>query len=604
MDKFPLKALQSLYTRHGRFLSNLLRGVPLLYREILILDYSRFEYFARELDPAVDLGVPFRRHLTNTRSDASFEVARSWVADCCANRGSHGEPDMAEPQGQSVGNIAYQHPTRLIDLQATSDGLERLALIDTRTINPGSYTYCTLSYCWGKQINPSWITTKANLQDRRAGFDRAELPATLSDAIFIAQRLGLRYIWIDAICIVQDDDDDWALEGLKMAGIYKGSHLTIAAALGYSSTDGAFNKQSTYHLEGCKDIVRIDSSLSDGRRSTLYFYAYSLSPRPYQHVEDNSLTTRAWCLQEILLSSRILYYTKAQLLWQCNHIRLQEDGVVEPRHFDNPETLNDILYGADLEIPRDGAPALTIYERINLWCFALVPQYTERKLARGGDKLVAISAIARVISLNTGAEYLAGLWRDMLLISLLWYRISSGKKTSSYRCPSWSWASQDSAVKYHLPWRQDIFLSRESPYEVNFDAYITAAEVKADHRNPFGAVTGGLLKLCGRLMCRGTVMLEPGRQHPQHILIIWDHLRPLTTGVLWMDDDDAITEQVLCVYLGHDRALILEHATESHDLYRRIGLFFWATPSTGKDDATVMLMERVKSAPRQIFTII
>ncbi|KAI1428664.1 heterokaryon incompatibility protein-domain-containing protein [Xylaria sp. FL1777] len=555
-----------------------------------------FPYFTDEFDPAADLGVPWRRHLSDTRSDRSFDVARAWFTDCCTNQGGHGESDRTGQQEQLVNDVSHELPTRLIDLQPTGDNLYRFVLVDTLISDLEPCTYCTLSYCWGDQINPPWITTKANLQSRQVGFDRSELPPTLHDATIIAQQLGLRYIWIDAICIVQDDDDDWASEGSRMADIYKGSQLTIAVELGYSSIEGAFNKQSTSHLETYSELLRVDGNFLDGRCSKLYFYEFSDEIAQYKrNVEYGPLSTRAWCLQESLLSSRTLYYTQSQLFWKCNHLSEWEDSL--PRR----------TYGWDaVKIPEVGAPALGIYERCHLWYKVLVPQYSTRKLAHGSDKLVAISALAKAISLNSGAEYVAGLWRDTLMLGLVWRRIGSGNKASRYRSLSWSWASQDSAVNFPL------FPKRGG---ASFDASIIAAEVEADQRNPFGAVTGGFLRLCSPLICRGTVMRISERQDSpvsKHMLIFWNHLQPMTMSHIYMDDDDLKSKEVICVYLGRHHALILEHAVEGKDVYRRIGLLssvlyglaFYEFDHRPPAPVLDMWKKPSAGAPRWSFTII
>ncbi|KAI0431138.1 heterokaryon incompatibility protein-domain-containing protein [Xylaria sp. FL1042] len=564
--------------------------VTKLMNQHLVAQTRNLSYFTDELDPATDLGVPWRRRLTDTRSNASFDVARSWLTDCCANQGSHVISDTTKGQKQSASHLYHQFPTRLIDLGSVHGSPEQLALKDTQTIKSKSYTYCTLSYCWGKQIDPSWITTKSNLQHRQVGFDRSELPPTLYDATFIAQQLGLRYIWIDAICIVQDDNDDWVREGSKMAGIYRGSQLTIAVALGHSSTEGAFNEQSTSHLEVYVDLVRLDSQLSDGRHSTLYFDKYiNDNNDPYRrHVLHGPLSTRAWCLQETLLSSRILYYTQSQLLWRCNHLSEREDRL----------PLLPLGVTNEIKMPQGGAPALTTQQRVDLWYRVLVPQYATRQLARGSDKLVAISALAEAVSLNSGAKYIAGLWRDSLMVGLLWGRKGPGKKTLSYRCPSWSWASQDSAISYFL---------RLGYERVSFDASIIAVEVDADQHNQFGAVSGGFLKLFGRLICRGIVMRTPTEQqyNPEqsHVLIFWDNLRPISTSHVWIDDDDLKLKEVICIYLGHFCALILEDASEGKGVvYRRIGILH--VNGQAQTSLAAMWKRPFADAPRCLLTII
>ncbi|KAK8062928.1 hypothetical protein PG997_015025 [Apiospora hydei] len=101
----------------------------------------------------------------------------------------------------------------------------------------------------GQVQGATWLTTKANLDPRYRGFGQSALPQTLWDALVIAEKLGLRYMWIDALCIVQDDEEDWELEGSRMASIYSSALVTIAAASSSSSHDGIFNKRSITPLQ-------------------------------------------------------------------------------------------------------------------------------------------------------------------------------------------------------------------------------------------------------------------------------------------------------------------------------------------------------------------
>lgn len=143
--------------------------------------------------------MPWRRPLTNTRSDRSFDVARSWITDCCGGRGVHATRAISRKPD-------HQLPSRLIDLAG-----EQFVLTDTCSNTVfASEAYCTLSYCWGEHLKPPWITKKDNLQDRKTGFNPSELPKTLRDATIIAQRLGIRYIWIDAICIGKEFSEQFS----------------------------------------------------------------------------------------------------------------------------------------------------------------------------------------------------------------------------------------------------------------------------------------------------------------------------------------------------------------------------------------------------------
>ncbi|KAI0876586.1 hypothetical protein GGS24DRAFT_513476 [Hypoxylon argillaceum] len=225
-----------------------------------------------------------------------------------------------------------------------------------------------------------------------------------------------------------------------MAGIFKGSLLTIAACSSDSSTQGLFNSKTTSHLEDylSHGLIRINNQFRDGRRSTLYFFGYPTGKGlRARYVYHGPLSTRAWCLQEHLLSPRTLYYTQSQIFWRCPHGDEYEDRI--ERH-DGDSLAERYLFARDV-----GSEHI----RREVWHGELVEMYSGLKLTKTSDKLVAISGLAEAINIRWQWKYVAGLWRESLAYGLCWKREGPGKKSSTYRCPSWSWASQDSAVRYN-----------------------------------------------------------------------------------------------------------------------------------------------------------
>ena len=122
-------------------------------------------------------------------------------------------------------------PTRLVEL--LGDAPEKLRLV----LPTAPVEYVALSYCWGHKTQ-STTTTKENLDLRHRGIDASKLPRTLRDAITMTRALGLQYLWIDALCIVQDDPDDWAAEASRMAGVYSGADIVLAATNTSDCDDG------------------------------------------------------------------------------------------------------------------------------------------------------------------------------------------------------------------------------------------------------------------------------------------------------------------------------------------------------------------------------
>jgi Heterokaryon incompatibility protein (HET) len=138
-------------------------------------------------------------------------------------------------------------PSRLIDVQLDNEG-------ETRLVSSaglcGSTKYAALSHVWGNiQANgPFLTTTEATIDARRHGIDISTMPPNFQDAITVARALGLRYIWIDSICIIQDSFTDWHYEAQRMARVYSNAFITIVATSAASAHEGFLTRQSSFAL--------------------------------------------------------------------------------------------------------------------------------------------------------------------------------------------------------------------------------------------------------------------------------------------------------------------------------------------------------------------
>ncbi|KAI0908559.1 hypothetical protein F4823DRAFT_598570 [Ustulina deusta] len=193
------------------------------------------------------------------------------------------------------------------------------------------------------------------------------------------------------------------------------------------------------------------------------------------------------------------------------------------------------------------------------WYSGVVEEYSKRQLTYGRNKLVAISALAEVFRMICQGDYIAGIWRESLMDGLRWRRSGSGKKSSSYRCPSWSWASQDSAVRYNF-----------SQDGIAPDASIISVEARADLHSRYEAVTSGSLTLRAALL---SAIVKRDRT------FTWGYEMRLGLGDelavdAEMDNNDLVVKHVHCAYLGLDHfdgvVLILEHDRQENT-YQQIG---------------------------------
>lgn len=370
-------------------------------------------------------------------------------------------------------------------------------VIDVRLVNgecrldesKGAHAnYMTLSHCWGKL--PILTTKKGNINAHIQGIPLKALPKTFQDAILITAQLGIQYLWIDSLCIVQDDTDDWAKESSMMASIYNNSYLTLAATAAKDGSGGLFKPRDTdthsFTVTNPSNPAEYATICSTKRRKHDCFRGIDEAP------EDTStalpLMTRAWVFQERLLSPRLLHFSSDELVWECQETTRCECGhVPDYRQFEeNRKNEGDKLGPAP--------PDRILFQELardRHW-YRLVSSYTLLNLTKGDDRLPAFSGIAS--TLIDADDYLAGLRRSHLPGDLLWSTAGTppSGRPSSFQAPSWSWAS---------------VVARISPppgghHAGNNDKNDILAHVRNVFTTPstsdrFGRVNGGELRISG-----------------------------------------------------------------------------------------------------------
>jgi hypothetical protein len=280
----------------------------------------------------------------------------------------------------------------------------------------------------------------------------------------ISHQLGINYIWIDALCIIQDNAADWELDSAKMGDYYRRAFVTIAAS-------SSINGETSF----LKDRARPTEFLIQdpvGNKFPVYVRKYSGQSTNEAFAP---LASRAWAWQEHVLSTRIIHFTEEEIIWECKSDIRSEVGQLSAIQ----ETEIGIL-GRQLEID----PIMHWYE--------LIEDYSARLLTYPRDKLPAVSGVAAEIQKITGSRYLAGLWRETLRQDLLWEveRTSSQSQIkpnhSQYISPSWSWASVPGGVSFIRP-----------KSGIRFAFEILDAQCIVPGLNSFGEVASGYIKLRG-----------------------------------------------------------------------------------------------------------
>jgi hypothetical protein len=265
---------------------------------------------------------------------------------------------------------------------------------------------------------------KHNLAELQQQLPRDMLTKTFKDAMDITKRLGLKYIWIDSLCIIQDDEDDWLRESALMSDVYGSSYLTIAATSAIDGYVGCFRERNPAAI--C--CQRLNLPYENGNKA---FDCYNFDI--YQRgIIDSPLASRAWALQERFLTTRTIHFTSQQLIWECGQQLACESF---PENMPMPLSTKHSWFQKRKSNP-------------NIWV-ETVAQYSRCNLTKAGDKLIAISGIAKWLQQKTNDRYINGLWWKNIEHLLLWSTESgSNQRPEMYRAPSWSWASVDGPVRW------------------------------------------------------------------------------------------------------------------------------------------------------------
>ncbi|KAH8774580.1 heterokaryon incompatibility protein-domain-containing protein, partial [Diaporthe sp. PMI_573] len=168
-----------------------------------------------------------------------------------------------------------ERPTRLLEITPCDHPNQPYGyLVKLIETNGRDHTYVALSYCWGTIQDTAWMTKNDTIHQNMEDIDLESLQATIRDCLWVATALGVRNVWVDSLCIIQDNASDWEIESAKMGGIYRGALLTIAASRGSSSSKGLFNRNrapSHFNPFAFFRYICVESRLRKGDISRLYF---------------------------------------------------------------------------------------------------------------------------------------------------------------------------------------------------------------------------------------------------------------------------------------------------------------------------------------------
>jgi hypothetical protein len=340
--------------------------------------------------------------------------------------------------------------------------------------------FAALSYRWG--LGKQSETTSRNVLARSKNLEISGFPKTLRDAIYVTRRLGLEYIWIDRICIVQDDAEEWAKEASLMANIYASAYVVLSATA----------------TEDCKDGFL-------GRRMQPLDIQYGRSDQGYSAVRarridshdcmrrairpDHALFQRGWCMQERFLACRTIHFLSDELLFECPEGRdcecgdANQEGSVFARS-EAFDTFTSLRNAPDMKGHYFGRKWLAI-----LW------NYSSTMLTYGKDSLPALSGLASCMEHLKPGKYIAGMWQHDIAVQLGWSvdmfsRIRRWKYPENVDIigPTFSWSSHVRPMEGEAVGQRRHICTLES------------SEVELATSNPYGQVLNASLCLSGRVM--------------------------------------------------------------------------------------------------------
>ncbi|TVY16680.1 hypothetical protein LARI1_G006300 [Lachnellula arida] len=459
----------------------------------LVFENSSLALLVHSDDPAAEF-VRTRPINPDPASPEALKQARSWFLEC---QKSH----------KSCNETASVHmPTRLLEISGLGEEIRvRLYVPSLEQKEP----YTALSYCRGGEQEVK--TTKHNILNRLEGITWDTLPKTIQDAVRVTQQLGILFLWVDSLCIVQDDLSDMSREISQMPSIYGAATVTIAASRSTNVHNGFLQKRYPSIPD---QVFRVPYRCPNGRLGSVVLLR---SSQGNSRNVIEPLDRRAWALQERILSKRVLDYGLFQTRWTCQEStgfwmeerpekytdgwRPRPDDIpMRQGHFSHeasrPSLARKILSDQDLKA---GSIISQQYLLASSSWYSTVSAYTHRFLTVPSDRQLAISGIAERYGRVFHDVYLCGIWKFDLHRGLLWRRKKQPgtieTRPEAYQGPSWSWTGTNGHVDYSYA---DISKHNEDAGGRHLKLISYHIDL-ADAAAPYGNVTSAQVTISGRI---------------------------------------------------------------------------------------------------------
>ncbi|KAH7472785.1 hypothetical protein H9L39_12590 [Fusarium oxysporum f. sp. albedinis] len=370
--------------------------------------------------------------------------------------------------------------------------------------------YATLSHCWGTSSSASIKLLKSTSNTfTHDGIALDDLSLTFRDAADVCKRLGIQYIWIDSLCIIQDDPQDWLQESTQMAGIYANAFIGLFAGHAKNGNGGLYSNR--YNPETFLIVEKVGVKDDHGQQRTMYIqqqhlighdltFNFDLFPK-FPSYEYRQLPTvkeplyqRGWVFQELHLSPRAILFNSQELTWVCNQDAQCECGETTKNNFATKYFFTHVPKTADYP----GAVKGDLFYKHGMRNWAhLIHRYSRLGLTFEKDRLPALSGMAKAFQTMGSTEmkddvYLAGIWKSMLPEALLWKAVDGPPSGPVQRCrfrkpvgergpPTWSWMCCDFTVHWQNNYFGSDYLLQVDDAQVELGSIDRAGEVAKGH---------------------------------------------------------------------------------------------------------------------------
>lgn len=501
-------------------------------------------------EPAWDFIKPGRAHL-KTRREEFERLLASWVKECDATHDCTTKNAKLPHRVLDVGSTTEPH----LLLQESPEKVSR---------------YVALSYCWGKLHPPK--TTRSSLAQHRQKIDFVALPRSFQDAITVTRELGIGYLWIDSLCIVQDDDSDWQSESSKMATYYSNAYLVVGATQASDPSQGFLDAvvgSSHFHHGPSTEIGQIrNPNASISRIYKRVLDGSGCEDRHFQSLSGSPLNVRAWAMQEYLLAKRFVHFTEGELLWEC-----VEDLKCECMETENTNCSYSSSRGV---IRKNQFRGLGFrdskFSLQELW-LRLLGRYSVLHLSYESDILPALSGLAKLWESRGAGKYLAGFWEENILQSIMWSTLGVEvlQRAAEYRAPSWSPFSLEDADFYHDRRMHVPFYYRTDLSELpTRHAVVVDAGVELAGADPTGGIKSAFLQLRGRVT-RVDVCAQSCRSTSCEIELSGTSVTVKLD--IEMDLSKGLTLALILIGASVGGSCVALALISSGDAYERVGIF-------------------------------